>query len=87
MLYLSQLINAPVRDRDGELLGNERLGVLFGKVDAFADGFAEKRLGELNKHGDGSRRSTNRVRVHIAFPSLQARRGRRLGSPSPQASP
>ena len=55
-----------VRDGDGELLGNKRLGVFLGHVDAFAGGFAEKRLGELDKHRDGSRRSTNGVRIHIA---------------------
>jgi hypothetical protein len=51
-------------------LGNQRLGVLLGHVDAFTGGFAEKRLGELDKHGDGSRRSTEGVRINsTAMPS------------------
>jgi hypothetical protein len=40
-----------IRDRDGKLLGDERLGGFHGHANAFAGEPAEKRLGELDKHG------------------------------------
>jgi hypothetical protein len=37
-----------VRDGNGKLLGDERLGVILGHVDALAGRSAEKRLGEVS---------------------------------------
>jgi hypothetical protein len=39
-----------VGDWRGDLLGNERLSVALGNVDAFAGGFAEEVLEELDEH-------------------------------------